>query len=45
MSPACCQMRAQRECHREQVPHGKAFREEAWLAGQEDLVINTVKDL
>lgn len=45
MSPACCQMWAQRECHREQVPHGKAFRGEAWLAGQEDLVINTVKDL
>lgn len=45
MLPACCQMWAQRECHQEQVPHGEAFRGEAWLAGQEDSVINTVKDL
>lgn len=45
MLPACCQMCAQRECHWEQVPHGEAFHGEAWLAGQEDSVINTVKDL
>lgn len=44
MSPACCQMWAQRECPWEQVPHGRAFRGEAWLAGQEASVINTVKD-
>lgn len=43
--PDGCQVWAQRECHRERVPHGAAFHGEAWLAGQEDSVINTVKDL
>lgn len=45
MLPARCQVWAQRECHREQVPHGEVLHGEAWLAGQEDSVINTVRDV